>query len=245
MSTLESDAFAQLDLLEQEIEKLTQGDPDFRVAHQRVRAAFTVSEALSDVLQKANLTIDKAAALAKVPRNTALAALTASSEIPATVETTAAIANIAGFKFELQFIPDSLTDSARKLGREVTVDGVPGGVLVKLPSPPEKRALKAAVSNGLKRFALRATEPLEFRRLALLSDRDLPLWELVNLAEDFGFRLQFRFERQELDSRTFFERIPEADALSQTRKSHRIFDVDEVEKFSASFSDRVFKTVAS
>lgn len=199
MPSLGPDDVQDLEELEREIATLTNQNPELRTAYQRVRSAFTVAEALSNVLTTAGLTVEKAASIAEVPREAVEGVLRAASGKPATIETVSAISDAAGFDFELQFLPERKADWAIDEDRPATGDVVQGGILVQWMPQRERHAIRTALLFALCELSTKAHSPPNVPEMisVLRDDHEVELWELVRVAEDCGFRLQFRFVRQD------------------------------------------------
>lgn len=193
MAELSTDDLAQLDLLESEIVDLAKRDPKFRESYQQIRASFTIAEAVIDILERAKLTIYEVSNISGIPLEIIQSVVSAAPDAFATVDIVAAISDAAGFRFELQFIPDQPHEFLPRNGSEVTAQGIPGGVLIKFSSPIQNRSIHSTLTSGLKRLASKSGDHQFFTKLAPLSGRDIALWELVRLADNVGFKLQFRF----------------------------------------------------
>jgi hypothetical protein len=194
MISLGEDGVDELKQLDDEIQRLTAADPELRKKYQQVRAAHTIAESLGDLLIRAGLSFDELGELAPVPADRIDAALSASNDKPATLETVARIAQVAGFRFELQFIPQALHDDELGSGNdEITQNGVPGGVLIRFPMPFDIKAFPLLI-NGLRRVIKKSQANMAPEDFRFFRAREpVYIWELLQIAEDAGFKLQLRF----------------------------------------------------
>lgn len=193
MSFGDEDCLHQLQILNTEILKLIAHNPELRRKQLQVRAAHLVAETLDRLMTLAELTADDLAAKAVVPNNILYDAVAASFEASVTWETVAILAEAAGFRFEIQYMPESHAGSSQSKESEVHSAGGPHAILIRFPSPFNARLAEQALQGGLR--ALVDSQRNRKRRIAKLPviSRKLPVWELVRLADDCCFELEFRF----------------------------------------------------
>lgn len=193
MSSGDDDCLHQLQILNTEILKLIANNPDLRKKQLQVRAAHLVAETLDRLMTLAELTADDLAAKAVVPNSILYDAVSASFDASVTWETVAVLAEAAGFRFEIQYMPESLANNSQSKANEKRSASGPHAILIRFPSPFDARLAEQALQGGL--HALVDSQKNRKQRVAKLPliSRKLPVWELVRLADECCFELEFRF----------------------------------------------------